>query len=90
MEEAVLQVLEVLSEDLAIEVLRSSSATLQSKLVQLSPAGRSLTVVAHNPGIESACSCVSDFAGPSSELPMLSVCVDTTHTRRLGDQRERC
>lgn len=64
-----------------MEMLCSSSVTLQWKLVQLSPSGRSLTAVAHIFGIETVCSAVSDFTGPSSELPVLSVCVDTTQAQ---------
>lgn len=79
--ERLLQVLEALPEDLAIVVLLSSPATLESKVVQLSSSLRPLAVIAEIPGLAADCSLVRQCSGASLELPVLSVCVDTTQAQ---------
>lgn len=68
-----------LSEDMAIEVLRSSPASLPAMFAQLSPPARALAAITHIRGLEADCHpATAEHAGSGTRPHVVSVCVDAT------------
>ena len=75
-----LQILEALSSNLVMEVLRSAPGGLQKQLPYLPRSLAPLAALAHIPGLAATCSPASDCSdqGASEGYTALTLCVDTS------------
>lgn len=79
--------LEELPDDLTLEVLRTARGTFNEMFAQLPPALQPLAVLAECPGLPACFSPAPHSAEAALELdlPVMSVCVDTTQQSSSGD-----
>lgn len=84
-----MQVLEGLSSELALEVLRSTPGSFAHKLIQLPQSLRPLAVLADVPDLTATCSPADMSPGTSAicsehDLPVLTFCVAPNHAASGG------
>lgn len=74
---AVMQLLEGLSEDQIISVLRFAHGSFEQQFLELSASLRSLDALAHLPGLAAVCAPDSEGSETCPDGPILILCVDT-------------
>lgn len=74
-------VLEGLSDDQAMQVLSSAPGSFEGQLIQLPRSVRPVAALAHCSGLASVCSPATFNPCASSELPVLTLCVETSQAQ---------